>query len=740
MTKLRRVLLFALCLTVFAGCGSDSGVETTGLSGQSVEIPTTIPANARFAQDAVLIKMRTTPAVRGRGFSARDVAELSEQADVGLRLQQDLPNGVKKMAIDSEDSVEETMAALQSLDEVEYVEPDYWIKPDLSEFLPDDPRFNDLWGLRNLGQTGGTPGADISATRAWAKTLGSPEIIVGVIDTGVDYSHPDLRDNMWVNTKEIPNNGFDDDGNGWVDDVYGIDAFANDGDPRDEGGHGTHVAGTIAAADDNVGVIGVAPNVRIMALRFLGPQGGYTSDAVKCIDYAIAHGAHLTNNSWGGGGSSRSLQDAINRAAAANQLFVAAAGNNGRDTDSTPSYPAAYNLDNIISVGASDAKDQKASFSNFGRTTVDLFAPGVSILSSLPNNRYGRYSGTSMASPHAAGVAALVLSVNANLPFAEVKDALLSQVDAVPAFANLSLTGGRLNAFKAVESVESAPPPPPPAPVLVEATPNLVKPGDVVTLSGANFGQSGAVVFQPGDITFASLSWSDDKIQVTVSDNVSGEGTVQVRREDGELSGTVGLIVRQGEPLGRPTDLKAVLTEEKDVQLTWTDNAYAETEVLVYRKTIYRFGPREKFQLIATLPANSTSYRDDVPVDGVKYAYRVRMRNESRRSKYSQSVTIEVPGPQPEALEPPAGLKATVAEDGSVLLTWEDRNDHEIGYRILARRDGDRWRRVGTILESDVTSVNLRQLEPGQPYRFKVRTFSQGAISKDSNQASLTTP
>jgi predicted outer membrane repeat protein len=334
---------------------------------------------------------------------------------------------------------------------VQYAEYDY---KQTVQAVPNDPRFGELWGMHNTGANGGVAGADIDAVKAWDLGTGSKDIIVAVIDTGVDYMHPDLAANMWVNTGEIPGNGIDDDGNGYVDDVYGYDFYDFDGDPMDVGGHGTHCAGTIGAVGNNgVGVAGVCWNVRIMALRFLGPDGGYTSGAISSIEYAVRMGATFTSNSWGGGGYSQALYDAITAAGAANQLFIAAAGNGGfdgigDDNDAIPHYPSNYDCDNIISVMSTTNQDLVSGFSNFGLTSVDLAAPGSAILSTVPGG-YAVYSGTSMATPHVAGAAALLWSINPLMSADLVKDILLTNVDSLSVLYGKSTTGGRLNVFLA---------------------------------------------------------------------------------------------------------------------------------------------------------------------------------------------------------------------------------------------------------------------------------------------------
>ena len=353
-------------------------------------------------------------------------------------------------------SVEAAMAQYGEHSAIEYIEPNYTLTA--SAVFPNDPDYGQLWGLNNAGRINGTDDADIDAPEAGEIRTGSPDVVIGVIDTGVDYTHPDLINNLWINPGEIPDNGLDDDGNGFVDDVHGYDFVNNDGDPFDDNGHGTHVAGTIAAEGDNgIGITGVTWSAQIMALKFLDAFGfGTTFDAIQAIEYAILMGADLTNNSWGGGGFSQPLRDAIAAAGEAGQVFVAAAGNFSSDSDAFPSYPAAYDLDNIISVAATDENDQLADFSNFGVISVDLAAPGVDIFSTTPSNNYGFLSGTSMASPHVAGVVSLLLAENPDLTPVEIKNRLIETIDPIPALADITVSGGRLNAFNALFAPDAA--------------------------------------------------------------------------------------------------------------------------------------------------------------------------------------------------------------------------------------------------------------------------------------------
>jgi subtilisin family serine protease len=343
-------------------------------------------------------------------------------------------------------------------DIIEYIEPNFIVS---TQTTPNDPRYNELYGLNNTGQTGGTPDADIDAPEAWDIQTGN-DVVIGVIDTGVDYNHPDIDDNMWTNPGETPDNGVDDDGNGFVDDYYGYDFVNEDGDPFDDFFHGTHVAGTIAAEGNNGdGVTGVNWDAQIMAIKFLDSGGfGTTFDAIESVEYATMMGVPVTNNSWGGGGFSQALQDAIAAAGEQGQLFIAAAGNGyGNDNDAFPFYPASYDLDNIIAVAATNDNDQLADFSNYGANTVDLGAPGEDVLSLFPGGDYGLLSGTSMATPHVAGVVGLILSENPGLSAEEVKDLILTTVDPLTSLEGRTVSGGRLNAFEALS--ELGPPPPP---------------------------------------------------------------------------------------------------------------------------------------------------------------------------------------------------------------------------------------------------------------------------------------
>ena len=358
-------------------------------------------------------------------------------------------------------STKEAIDRLKSHQAIEYAEPDYRIT---IESTPNDPRFEELWGLNNEGQTGGTVDADIDAVEAWSISTGSSDVVVGVIDTGIDYTHPDLAANAWVNTQEIAGDGIDNDNNGYIDDVHGINAITDEGDPMDDQGHGSHVSGTIGASGNNsVGVVGVNHDVSIVGCKFLDSTGsGSTSDAIKCIDYMVdlknaGVNVRVLNNSWGGGGFSQALADAITVSEEADILFVAAAGNDALDNDANPHYPSSYEHESVLSIASTDSTDNMSSFSQWGATSVDMGAPGSAILSTVPGGGYASYSGTSMATPHVAGVAALVLSVSPDLTTSELKELLMSSGDANTALNGKTVAGTRLNANQAL--IDSDPTP-----------------------------------------------------------------------------------------------------------------------------------------------------------------------------------------------------------------------------------------------------------------------------------------
>lgn len=373
--------------------------------------------------------------------------------------------------------------ALAALEEVVgFAEPDYLVWPCIE---PNDAAFtgNKLWGLRNLGGVSGyTAGADIDAPAAWDVRNDASDVIVAVTDTGIRHDHQDLAPNMWHNPAETAGDGIDNDGNGVIDDVFGLDAYDDDGNPMDTQGHGTHCAGTIGARGNNgLGMTGVAWKVQLMAGRFLGSNGGTTSDGIKVIDYARQKGAHVISASWGGGGFSVALENAIAACANAGIPFVAAAGNSGTDNDSLPHYPSSYELPNIVAVAATNANDELTGFSCYGRNSVDIAAPGWQIWSSYSGSTsdYRFLQGTSMATPHVSGALALARAQFPTAGVEELIEGLYESADKLASLDGRVSTGGRLNLQRLLTEVA------PPVPNDAFDTPALLA-GDYATWSGSN--------------------------------------------------------------------------------------------------------------------------------------------------------------------------------------------------------------------------------------------------------------
>jgi subtilisin family serine protease len=435
-----RQLRFAALL-----CAVVLGFALLPLSGEARDSRQAISAS--FEDGTVLVGFKA-------GVSAGGVARVEQQEGA---VEADVRGAGTHVVRVASGQVASKIAALRRHPEVRYAEPNYILHADA---VPNDPRFSELWGLQNTGQPilgfAGKPGADISATQAWNLSTGSASIVVGVVDTGIDYNHPDLSANVWNNLGGV---------GGCPAGTHGYNAIARTCNPMDDNNHGSHVSGTIGAVGNNaVGVVGVNWTTSIMGLKFLDASGsGTTANAITAIDFAVnakiaGVNVRVLSNSWGGGGFSQALLDEINKANANDILFVAAAGNSSANNDVTPHYPSSYNTPNMVAVAATDSTDSLAYFSNYGPTSVHLGAPGDTILSTIRSGGYDYFSGTSMATPHVSGTAALVLS-RANQTTANLKSLLLTNVDPLPSLAGLVSSGGRLNAYKAVSA--AGPPPPP---------------------------------------------------------------------------------------------------------------------------------------------------------------------------------------------------------------------------------------------------------------------------------------
>lgn len=514
---------------------------------------TTIAAepSARASQDSLLVmyKKGTSVAMRSqaRSLVKAKVSDLNKDG-VDDNYSSILSGRLAKFEVTGM-STKQAIKLLQTHAAVEYVEPDYRVS---IATAPNDPDFSKLWGLHNEGQSGGTADADIDALEAWSITTGGKDVVVGVIDTGVDHSHSDLTANMWINPNEIAGDGIDNDGNGYIDDVHGINAITNVGDPMDDQGHGTHVSGTIGAAgNNNNGVVGVNHEAAIVGCKFLDASGsGSTSDAIKCIDYMVSLknagvNVRVLNNSWGGGGFSQALADAITASEQADILFVAAAGNDAVDNDQNPHYPSNYEHESVLSVASTDRNDNMSDFSQWGLTSVDLGAPGSAILSTVPGNGYATYSGTSMATPHVAGVAALVLSLNPDLSTSELKQLLMDSGDDNAQLAGKTVSGKRLNANQALEQAD----PTPSFKLSVTPTAQQITAGETATYTfeiGSIAQWQGVVDLELiGDLAGASLSANTATPGDVVILSVPTQESTQWGRYDFSVNASSGELAKQ---------------------------------------------------------------------------------------------------------------------------------------------------------------------------------------------------
>lgn len=396
-----------------------------------------------FVKGELLIKFKAGTDARAAVKTNRDIGSqvVEKFADLGwqrVRLPENL-------------SITKAISYYKSFAEVESAQPNYYYKLAVT---PNDTRFPELYGL-----------GKISAPTAWDTETGDANTIVAVIDTGIKYTHEDLAANMWTNSGETPNNNIDDDGNGFIDDYYGYDFRFNDSDPMDEFGHGTHVAGTIGAVGNNsLGVTGVNWNVRLMAIKIYDSTGFGTTSAMLINAYNYVRlmrqrgeNIRVTNNSYSGCdeacGYDQATKDALDAMGNAGILNVFAAGNQNRNVDTNPAYPGSYTSPGVLTVASSTSTDTRSGFSNFGTTGVDLAAPGSGILSTVISaSNYGNSSGTSMASPHVAGAAALLSSHNPSLSNASLKATLMNSVDVLANWNGVVKTGGRLNVANALQN------------------------------------------------------------------------------------------------------------------------------------------------------------------------------------------------------------------------------------------------------------------------------------------------
>ncbi len=606
-----------------------------------------------------------------------------------------------------------------------------------------DPESSKLWGLNNQGQVingvAGTPDADIDLPEALAHATIQTQVVVGIVDTGIDYNHPDLRDNMWKNPGEIAGNNRDDDGNGFIDDVYGFNFVNNTGNPMDDDEHGTHVAGTIAASLNNSqGVAGIASGAaKLMAIKFLDANGSGTyANAIRALNYATmmsSRGVNLKvlNNCWGGYGTVPALEDAVNATNAAGMLFVASAGNESNDNDGEfKAIPASYAASNIISVAATNNLDELASFSNYGVTTVDLAAPGVGILSTTPGNRYQSFNGTSMAAPHVAGALALAWACHPGKTSTEIQDALFGSVDALDSLDGTVATGGRLNVNNLLTALED--------PILL------------VPLAPAN------LVVTDAGTDFIVLEWTDSSDnEESFSIEISADGgetwdlidileidTTTARIAGLESGSTYQFRVYASNSVGDsdfsniadattlplpevpagPSDLTVDGIGSQFVDLSWFDESDNEDSFLI---EISRNGGNT-WESVMSLDADSTEARVGGLASATSYQFRVVAQNQVGKSEASNIVNARTTGGIPQA---PGNVRPDNVWSSKVDVAWDDRSNNESGFRILVSSNGgSNWIEAG-VTEANATRFRVEGLDPEKTYVFGVRAINGNEAS-----------
>ncbi len=690
-------LVIGLLLSVSSVYGQPSSVAPSDAGG--------------YAPDSVLVRYKPSA-------SANDKAQARGLANAASHRAYGLVRGLENMRLKPGQGVIDAVDKLSRLPFVEYAEPDFLVQ----KTSTNDTFFKSLYAIDNTGQAiagiSGTPDADMDVLEAWNTLTGSPDLIIAVIDEGVDYTHPDLAANMWVNPGEIPANGVDDDNNGVIDDVYGYDAFGGDGDPMPGAGesHGTHVAGTICAVGNNgTGIVGVVQQCRIMSLRFLGPNGGSTADGIASLDYAVAMGATISNNSWGGGGFSQAMYDALSAARDADHVFLAAAGNSGTNNDSSPHYPSNYNLPNVVSVAATDNNDLKASFSNYGATSVDIGAPGVDILSTVLDGEGGAGGvATANASYVAVGVS--------NSPTGSASGSLVNcglGGSACPAtggavcliergtysFEDKAIAcqqgGGSAaviynNEASAISWTLSDP--------TAVTIPTLgVSQADGVSLLSAvgttvsvaldsrYAYYSGTSMATPNTTGVVALIRSQnpgwnyqqviDHLYATARPAASMAGITTT----GKIANAAAAVatVEPPSPPAAPSGLMVDSVTETSVSLSWADNADNESAFVI---------ERDGQELSQTVGANVTSFTDSGLAGATTYSYRVKARNTAGDSAWAGPVdaTTDTPPPFQTVVASSETTLAGSVVSGNYLATHDADGSDEV---IRERESGGRKNR-----------------------------------------------
>ena len=739
---------------------------------QAEELPNValVPhASGGYAPDSVLVKFKPS-ANASQKARARGLVNAASKRGYGI------VKNLEKLKLKPNQSVSRAVKRLSRLPFVEYAEPDY-----LVQAATNDQYYGLVYAIENTGQsingTTGVADADMDVVEAWSIQTGDPNLIIAVIDEGVQWDHPDLVNNMWRNPGEVAGNGIDDDGNGFVDDVYGYDFYSNDGDPMDEGGHGTHVAGTICADTNNsIGIAGVVHQCKIMALRFLGPQGGSTSDGIASLDYAVQMGATISNNSWGGGGFSQALYDSIAAARDADHIFLAAAGNGGSDgigdnNDSGPHYPSNYNLPNVISVAATDNRDQIAGFSNYGAVSVDIGAPGVDIASTYINDGYVWNSGTSMATPNVTGVVALIRSEFPSWNYQQVIDHLYATARPAASMQGVTTTGGIANAAAAMAGGE--PPTPPAAPSGLSATATsdssislawsdnsdnesvfqIERNGQLLSNTAASNSTSFEDTGLAGETLYSyrvrarnsagDSAWSNAADATTDAPPpyqtilVSSESTLAGTVVAGNYTRTFDLDgsleqIRERESGGKRNRRYSYMDHQWSLSspsgaasLSVTGYSGNSSDGDLFELAYSTGGGFTTFCTLEVGASSTCSTSFDMPTAGT-VTVRVSDTNQARGTRALDSVFIDQiqlfvesntgPVTLPTA---PSGLSGDASTPGVIALSWTDNADNETSYAVQRSDDGNSWSTLAS-LGANAQSYNDSSVASLTTYFYRV--------------------
>lgn len=604
--------ILIIVMVLFASCNEELPPDSG--SGKTASA-TSFISGMHFREGEVIVKFR-------EGVSFSDKIDVHRRLNASIKRTYRHFPWIHVVRLPDGMTVEDAVGQYLKSPHVEYAEPNYIRKPLLS---PDDTLFSQQWGL-----------IKINAPSAWDKITDSSSVVVAVIDTGVYYTHEDIAGNMWVNSGETAN-GIDDDGNGYIDDIYGINAITGSGDPMDTDGHGTHVSGIIGAVGNNgIGVAGVNWKVKIMALKFMDASGGYLSDELECINYILnmknrGVNIRVVNGSFGASTFSNAEYDAIKSLKDNGILFVAAAGNDGSNNDSNPTYPASYDLPNIIAVAATDNSDNLASFSNYGISSVDIGAPGVNILSTVPGNNYQRMDGTSMATPFVTGAAAMLSAYLPSYDYIWIKETILSSVDPTTGLNTRVLSGGRLNLFSGLSS-----PGRPIRPTKLSASAGVGASISLAWIDNSMIEDGFKIERKTGSGSYSEIGNVSANI-TSYNDTGLSELTkyyYRVSAFNSNGSSNYSNEASATTSINPPTALTATAVSSSQINLSWTDNSMVEDGFKIERKT-----SSDSYSVIATVGPNITTFSSTGLSPSTTYYFRIRAYRGSVNSAYSNEAS-----------------------------------------------------------------------------------------------------